>query len=277
MRFLVALIAPVALIAQHGQSSAAARNPLLNNPEAIAAGAKLYSTSCAGCHGADGSGGRGPNLIHALASDPLKDDELFSTIRGGIPGTDMPPTKLADDDTWRLAAFLRVLTGPAIEGDVPGDAAAGEKIFWGARAGCASCHAILGRGSRMGPDLSDIGGTRPLAILREALIPPKNDPSRNFELAGNEGVTVSLKSGAVIRGIARNRSNYSLQIVDENGKLWLLRMEQVRNLEILNHPLMPADYETRLSPDELRDLLAYLARQSLRPKGEAGEAEASAQ
>src|SRR5579863_4003438 len=99
MRLLLFLFAPAALVAQHGQSSAAARNPLLKNPEAAAAGAKLYSTSCAGCHGPDGSGGRGPNLIHALESDPLKDDELFSTIRNGVPGSDMPATKLSDDDT----------------------------------------------------------------------------------------------------------------------------------------------------------------------------------
>jgi hypothetical protein len=29
--------------------------------------------------------------------------------------------------------------------------------------------------------------------------------------------------------------------------------------------LMPADYKTRLTRDELRDLLAYLSRQSVRP------------
>src|SRR5689334_63085 len=191
MRFLLLVLAPAALLAQHGENSVAARNPAMKDPNAVAAGAKLYATSCAGCHGPDGTGGRGPNLIHRLESNPLKDDELFNVIRHGIPGADMPATSLSDEDTWRLAAFIRALTGPAIETDVPGDVAAGEKVFWGSKAECGNCHAILGRGSRMGPDLSDVGGTMPLAQIREALIPPKNDPSRDHMLAGKEGVTVT--------------------------------------------------------------------------------------
>lgn len=267
MRFLCLLLAPALLLAQHGQRAEGVRNPAMREPGAAAAGAKLYATSCAGCHGPDGSGGRGPNLIHRLSSNPLKDDELFNTIRNGVPGADMPATPLSDPDTWRLAAFIRALTGPAIETDVPGDAAAGEKVFASSQAGCGNCHAVQGRGSRMGPDLSDIGGTLPLAQIREALIPPANDPSRDHMLAGREGVAVTLKSGHTIHGIARNRSNYSLQVVDDSGKLWLLRMADVRDLKIAEHSLMPTDYGTRLTKDEMRDLLAYLARQSLRPRG----------
>jgi putative heme-binding domain-containing protein len=267
MRFLCLLLTPAVLLAQHDQPGARARNPAMREPGAVAAGAKLYATSCAGCHGPDGTGGRGPNLIHRLESNALKDDELFNTIRNGVPGADMPATPLSDADTWRLATFIRALTGPAIENDVAGDAAAGEKIFWDAKAACGDCHAILGRGSRMGPDLSDVGGRMPLAQIQEALIPPKNDPSRDHMLAGKEGVTVTLRSGQTIHGIAKNRSNYSLQVVDNSGKLWLLRMADVKELKVAEHSLMPTDYGMRLTKDETRDLLAYLAHQSLRPRG----------
>jgi putative heme-binding domain-containing protein len=128
----------------------------------------------------------------------------------------------------------------------------------------------------MGPDLSNIGGSRPLASIREALLPPpKNDPSRNNALAGKESVTVTLKNGSVIEGIARNRSNYSLQVVDQKGNLHLIEMNDVKNLAVLDHTAMPLDYETRLSADEMRDLLAYLARQSVRPPEADGGAEKS--
>jgi putative heme-binding domain-containing protein len=265
MRILVVLLLPLLLEAQHGQTPGAVRNPAIRNPEAIAAGAKLYATSCAGCHGPDGSGGRGPNLIHRFESHPLKDDEIFSTIRNGVPGADMPATKLPDDDMWKLVAFIHALTGPANEGAVPGAAAAGERIFWSAKAGCGECHAIFGRGSKMGPDLSNIGGSRPLGAIREAILPaPKTDPSRDYMLAGKEGVTVAMKNGTVVKGIARNRSNYSIQLVDRQGQLHLIQMADVREVTVEGHTIMPQDYATRLSGEELRDLLAYLARQSVR-------------
>ena len=267
MRISAALLLtlPVLLRAQHDQSATPKPNPAIKDPVAIAAGAKLYNQSCGGCHGPDGVGGRGPNLVRQLQSHQLKDDELFAAIRNGVPGTDMPPTSLSDDDTWKLTAYIRALTGPASDSRVPGDPVAGESLYWGEKAGCGGCHAILGKGSRMGPDLSNIGGSRPLAYIRQAIVPAKNDPSRNFALYGKEGVTVTLKSGQIVKGIARNRSNYSLQVVDTKGELHLIRMADVKALAILSHSLIPEDYDTRLTAAELRDLLAYLAKQSIRP------------
>jgi mono/diheme cytochrome c family protein len=155
MRSLIVGILALALpaAAQHDQSKDEKKNPAIGNPEAIAKGSKLYGGSCAGCHGPDGSGGRGPNLVRRAAWHPLTDDDTFDVIRKGVPGADMPPTKLPDDQTWDLVAFVRALTAPAIESRADGDPAAGEQIFWGAKAGCSNCHAIRGKGSRMGPDL----------------------------------------------------------------------------------------------------------------------------
>ena len=44
----------------------------------------------------------------------------------------MPATKLPDDQTWNLVAFIHAMTGPASENNVPGDVARGKEIFWGA-------------------------------------------------------------------------------------------------------------------------------------------------
>lgn len=263
--FALLLPAPARLLAQHDQAGEPKPNPAIKNPEAIAAGARLYITSCGGCHGPDGIGGRGPNLVRQLQSHSLKDDELFSVIRNGVAGTDMPPTKMPDDETWQLTAYLRALTGPASDSRIVGDPTAGETVFWGAKAGCSNCHAILGKGSRMGPDLSNIGGSSPLAVIRAAITPPKNDPSRNAALAGKEGITVTMKNGKVIKGIARNRGNYSLQLVDEKGTLHLISVADVKSMVILERSLMPEDYDTRLTPEEYRDLLAFLAKQTVRP------------
>jgi len=114
----------------------------------------------------------------------------------------------------------------------------------------------------MGPDLSNIGGSSPLAVIRESIL----EPSKKLMFLGNEGATVTLKSGKTIQGIARNRDNYSLQIIDDKGELHLLSMHDVKELKVLDRSPMPGDYLERLSADELRDLVAYLARQVARPR-----------
>ena len=245
---------------QHGQNLNESRHPAIGKPEANAAGAKLFSASCGGCHGPDGSGGRGPNLVKRALWHPLSDEAIFQSIRKGVPGTDMPPTKLTDDETWNLVAFIHALTGPASEQSVPGDKSAGRQVF--ASSGCANCHAIRGEGGRSGPDLSNIGGSRPLPVIREAIV----EPSKDLFYLGNEGVSLTLKNGKKLEGIARNRSNYSLQLIDRQGELHLLRMNDIQELTVRASSPMPGDYGQRLSSSQLRDLLAYLAGQATREK-----------
>ena len=262
MRALVPLaLLALPLLAQHGRYLSDSNNPAIGDPVAIAAGTKLFMGSCAGCHGPDGGGGaRGPNLVRRSLWHPLSDDAIFQVVRKGVPGTDMPPTKLADDQTWHLVAFIHSLTGPASSNPVPGDPAAGKALYWGTKAGCANCHAIRGQGGSMGPDLSNVGGSRPLAVIREGIV----EPAKDLYYLGNEAATVVLKNGQTLRGVAKNRSNYSLQLVDITGVLHLLQMNDVKSLTLSASTPMPTDFSTRLSKAELRDLLAYLAAQDAR-------------
>jgi cytochrome c oxidase cbb3-type subunit III len=259
MRLAAVFLAVLPLAAQHGRYLSESRHPAIGDPKAIAAGAKLYANSCAGCHGPDGSGGRGPNLVRRSLWHPVSDEAIFKSIRNGVPGTDMPPTNLTDDETWNMVAFIHALTGPAAENDVPGDPEAGARLFWSARTGCSNCHAIRGQGGKMGPDLSNIG-LKPLGVIRESVL----EPSKDLSFRGNEAVKVTLSNGKTIEGIARNRSNYSLQLVDAQGTLHRISMLEVKELAISERSPMPDDYAKRLTREELRDLFAFLARQSLR-------------
>ena len=268
MRFAAILLLSIPLAAQHGQYLSESRNPAIGAPEAIAAGAKLFGTSCAACHGPDGSGGRGPNLVRRTLWHPLSDEDIFRAIRNGVPGADMPPTKLSDAETWDLVAFIHSLIGPASETNPPGDPAAGERIFQSSKAACSNCHSIRGVGGHLGPDLTNIGN-RPLAVIKDAVV----KRSKDLYLLGEEGVTVTLNDGQVIQGVARNRSNYSLQLVDNSGSLHLISMKDVKELAVSGRSLMPDDYAKRLSPQELQDLLAFLARQSLRSSAAAAGTE----
>ena len=259
MRRLAALLTIFPLLAQHGEDQdKKSKNPAFSNPVAIAAGSKLFTNSCAGCHGPRGEGGRGPNLRNRGVWHSLDEQELFQTIQKGVPGSDMPATNLPDEQIWQLAAFVRALSAPAIESNPPGDFAAGEAIFWG-KAGCGSCHRILGRGGMLGPDLSNIGAQRPANQLRESLLDPDADRLRAYQ-----GVTVVTKDGRTVEGVARTRTNYSVVILDKSGELHTFRTGELREIKLSRHSLMPS-YKQRLNQEELTNVIAYLSRLSVRP------------
>src|ERR1051325_545960 len=142
---------------------------------------------------------------------------------------------------------------------VPGDASAGESLFWG-KAGCATCHSIRGRGGKLGPDLTNAGATRPLPQLRQDILDPDAGGAADYR-----PITVKLRNGKTVQGVARNRTNYSLQILDAQGNLHLLSMADVQEITLGRGSPMPKDYASRLSSTELDNILAYLSRQSARP------------
>ncbi|MGH9658606.1 MAG: c-type cytochrome [Bryobacteraceae bacterium] len=231
-------------------------NPLNDKADAVVAGQKQFVISCSACHGATGEGGRGPNIRDGRAIRRLSDRQLFTSIQKGVPGTDMPPVNLPDEKIWQVAAFVRALSAPAFETRVAGDVEAGRAIFFG-KGACSQCHMILGNGGFLGPDLSNIGAARSLEYLRESVAKP------GARLAdGYQGVRVVTRQGVEIEGVARNYSNYSIQITDARGELHLLDTANLKEVRLEEKTLMP---EPKLAPAEIRDVLAYLSRHSVRP------------
>lgn len=236
-----------------------AKHPAIGNSEAIAAGQKLFSTGCAGCHGQNGEGGRGPKLRNRAVWHTLDDEGLFTTIKKGVPGADMPASNLPDEQIWQLAAYVRAMNSPAIEQNVPGDLSAGEAIFWG-KGGCGNCHAIRGKGGQSAPDLSNVGALRPVEQIREDVAAPNADGYESWRR-----VVAVRRGGGKVEGALRNRSNYSLQLQDAKGAIRMLSMSDLVEVTIDKESPMPKDYKTRLSREEMRDLVAFLSHQSIRP------------
>jgi putative heme-binding domain-containing protein len=166
----------------------------------------------------------------------------------------MPPAGLGDEDVWRVVAYIRSLRARAADFPTEGDRERGAALFWG-KAECGRCHMVHGRGGLLGPDLSDLAQRLSLRALREALTVPKPLPPKGYEPA-----SITTNQGERIRGVLKNRHNFSYQLLSEDGRLHLLSADEVARVDIADSSLMPADYERRLSIVEFRDLLAYLTR-----------------
>ncbi|MEO7649303.1 MAG: c-type cytochrome, partial [Bryobacteraceae bacterium] len=201
---------------------------------------ELFAGACGGCHGINGEGGQGPNIAAGHQVRRLTDQQLFHSIRNGVPGTGMPPSKFPDDQTWQLVRFVRSLSAPAADSAVAGDAAAGRAVFFG-KGGCSGCHMIQGEGNFPGPDLSNAGGTRTIALLRQALLQPNARPRPDYR-----AVTATLKDGWEIQGVARSHSNYTVGILDSKGKMHLLSTQEVAKITFHKESMMPGDYAKRL-------------------------------
>lgn len=231
-------------------------NPLERTPQVVADGRNLFNRNCTMCHGVDGAvGDRAPAMAGTRRFLRNTDESLYEAVRHGISGTMMPGTKLPDGDVWRIVAYIRSLRATAFDDFVAGDAANGRRIFE-TQAGCAKCHMVDGRGGVLGPDLSDVGGSRRLAQIREALVEEPPHIPRGYQPA-----TITLASGQRIEGLIRNENNFSLQVLGFDNKLHMLTREGVR-VDYRDKSLMPRGWDKKLSADEMQDLLAYLSRQA---------------
>ena len=96
-------------------------NPLENDPEAVAAGRKLFLQHCAECHGNSAEGGRKAPNLRAEEVQQATAGTLFWILTNGIVRKGMPVwSKLPEPERWQIVTFIKSLpppTGPAAEGE----------------------------------------------------------------------------------------------------------------------------------------------------------------
>jgi len=252
-------------------AAGAKAHPAIGSPEAIADGEKLYNETCTSCHGKDGTGGElGPPVASQNRRYLRRTDaEIFDTVKNGITGTQMPPYagQFTDDQIWRITAYIRGLRGTAIDTPAAGDVAGGEALFW-SKGTCGGCHMIKGRGSILGPDLSNLAGTRKVQNIVDALTKVNHKIAADggthdttlLPMSTYQPVRVTTADGKVIEGILKNEDSFSLQVLGRND-LNLYRFKRA-NVKVFYDPnsLMPHDWDKRLTPEEFRNLVAFLTR-----------------
>jgi mono/diheme cytochrome c family protein len=98
-------------------ASAAKKNPIASTSESIAAGQKIYSKTCAMCHGKSGDAD-GPAVIElnihpAKLSDPKlgteSDGALFWKITTGKKPMPAYGKRISETDRWNLVNYIRTL------------------------------------------------------------------------------------------------------------------------------------------------------------------------
>ena len=237
--------------AQRGSSTRGSTRATPATQEA-AAGKLVFDAQCAWCHGAGGEGGTGPNLRGKLrhATDYKSIVEIISN---GVPGTEMPSFRvpLTERHIRQTAAYVQSLgrtkTPPPV-----GNAQHGAALY--ASNGCASCHAIDGRGGITGPELTTIGAVRGAPYLRESIVTPAAAHPPGYLV-----VRAVTTGGAEIRGIRLNEDVFWIHLRDAAGNVHVLQKSELSTVERqIDASLMPS-YSSRISGSDLDDLVAYLS------------------
>jgi putative heme-binding domain-containing protein len=252
MKIIFILLFAAAAMAQ----TAVTKNPR-TTPKDVAAGAGIFRSHCAQCHGLTAEGGRGPNLANGIFFHGSTDAELHRNISDGIPGTEMPGVFFSDNQVWQVVAFVRSLSDKTAKIRVSGDVAAGEAIFRG-KGGCVQCHRVGGQGGRLGPDLGMIGSLRSPDHLRTSILDPSAEvPPRYWIFKVKE-------KGQSYTGFALNEDTYTLQMIDLGERLHAFAKLDLGEITVEKTSSMPS-FQGSLEETELRNLVAYLS--SLRRKG----------
>lgn len=245
-------------------------NPYAGDAKAAKAGEYEFRINCALCHGLGAhGGGRGPDLTRAHKKHAHSDAELFQVISNGISGTVMPANGangqgvgMTDDEIWQIITYIRSVEVKA-PANPSGNADHGKRLFYG-DANCSLCHMVEGKGGRVGPELTSVGGSR----TRDAIIDSVRNPSRRLAWGLTEStkefpqeyetITAVTADGKEIKGVALNEDNFSVQIMDTSEEIHLLEKDKLRSFDKSRESLMPVYSASLLSDKDLDDIVAFL-------------------
>jgi len=221
-------------------------------------GGELFSTTCQVCHGEAGIGSSAPSL----RGTKFTPGYVRQAMSEGRPGTMMPRftgvfTTREIEAVARYVASLQNAQRPPDSG-LRGDPAAGETAFFRPQRAhsCYVCHSVNGRGGRVGPDLAQKAASKSARELFEKIVLA---PHRLKDGAyAPSRLTTRLE---VLTGIKAGETEEVVRFYDTRSLPPMLRTinkSDVVSLTTMPGSVMPTDYASRFTLQELLDIVAFV-------------------
>ena len=235
------------------QDTAAVREQQANAAGDVSAGKSVFTQNCGFCHGPDGRGASGPDLIRSsLVSHDVNGNLIGEVVRNGRPEKGMPAFPLSEVEIRNIAAFLhaeaklaasvtqRTPSEYPLDKLLVGNAAAGKAYFNGTGK-CTECHSVTG-------DLAHIASKyKPFDLQTRIAFPSGPVPK----------LTVTDRSGKSFTGDQVYLDEFQVSLRDAQGWIHSWKRSDIK-LQIQD-PL--AAHEKLLSTytdKNIHDLFAYL-------------------
>jgi mono/diheme cytochrome c family protein len=86
------------------------RSSILDDPDAVVAGAKIFGQNCASCHGGEAAGKDNHPNLHSGRIRSATPGELLWLLTNGSMKNGMPSwSRLPEPQRWQVVAFLKSL------------------------------------------------------------------------------------------------------------------------------------------------------------------------
>ena len=212
-----------------------------------------------------------PRVIEVLTQRPAPSRLLLTAIQSGRINRDAlnlnQLRRIATFKDESVQALLKELYGAIREGrdpereqvvnktrdflnGTPGDPVKGEAIF---KKVCAQCHKLHGEGAEVGPDLTRNGRNSWDQLLVNML-----DPSQVIG-PGYQARILVTDDGRTLTGLPVEESDTQVVLKVQGGKLETIPRDQIEVYKVSELSMMPDQLEKQVTPQELADLMSFLA------------------
>lgn len=199
-----------------------------------------------------------PVVFHApisLKADEVLAVDLYLQSQGGEPDADALVKSPYFELLKKAAGSQSAATTVAFKPYLAGDPEKGKEIFFnpGSKAPCAKCHTVAGKGGKVGPELTNVAGTRDIPYIIQSVLEPSAEIA-----SGYEAFLVVTKDGEYIGGVKKAEDEQSVSIADNEGVLHKISRDNIEKMVQQKKSIMPDNFRDLLTLDEFHNLLAFL-------------------
>jgi putative membrane-bound dehydrogenase-like protein len=134
-----------------------------------------------------------------------------------------------------------------------GDPARGKAVYLSKKASCSACHRVGNEGAFLGPELTKIAQIRSRIDLLESVVFPSATFARGYE-----SYAVVTDSGQIYTGILSRETADAVYLRTAQREEIRIGRKSIEQMAPSKLSIMPQGFDKLLTPDELRDLFAFL-------------------
>ena len=132
-----------------------------------------------------------------------------------------------------------------------GDVKSGQAVF---KKHCATCHQLFSEGAKLGPDLTS-ANRRDRDFLLISLVDPSSVIRKEYV-----SVIVTTKDGRIFTGLPTAQNEAGITLVNAKNEPVVIPTAEIDELHESPVSIMPEDLYKQLTPQDLRNLFAWLQR-----------------